>query len=73
MPFLVLARRREERQSNLLECRNFILQGAIMSKIQQSNKEVKKQSVLTAKEKKAAKQIKQGKKQAPDVSRLIPR
>jgi|GEM_PF-625778 len=39
-----------------------------MSKIRQSNKEPKKQAVLTAKEKKTAKQTK---KQAPDVSRLI--
>jgi hypothetical protein len=41
-----------------------------MSKLQQSNKEPKKQPVLTPKEKKAAKQVK---KQAPDVSRPIPR
>jgi hypothetical protein len=41
-----------------------------MSKRQQSNKEPKKQPVLTLKEKKAAKQVK---KPAADVSRLIPR
>jgi hypothetical protein len=41
-----------------------------MSKIQQSNKEPKKRPILTPKEKKAAKHAK---KQAPDVSRLIPR
>jgi hypothetical protein len=41
-----------------------------MGKTRQSNKEPKKQPVLTPKEKKAAKQTK---KHAPDVTRLIPR
>jgi hypothetical protein len=45
----------------------FIFRGTIMSKIRQSNKEPKKQPMLTPKEKKTAKQAKQ---HAPDL-RLI--
>jgi hypothetical protein len=41
-----------------------------MSKVRQSNKEPKKQPVLTPKEKKANKQAKE---HAPDLKRLIPR
>lgn len=41
-----------------------------MGKIRQSNKEPKKQAVMTHKEKKAAKQAK---KQAPGVAPIVPR
>lgn len=48
----------------------FIIQGTIMSKIKQTNKEPKKQPALTPKEKKTAKQAK---KQATGLLRPAPR